>query len=269
MIHVAVCGTGRASMELIRAIKENEDFEAVAAFCRPGSLKAGKDIGALAGVGDTDVEYVELTDAGVIFAHTKIDVAIDFSTPETSKCLLNACFKHGIPCVICTTGFTDEEIEFLIRQTRAKKAGVVYAPNVTIGVNVLISLLKAVAKTLPQFDYQITEIHHSRKLDRPSGTAKRIADTLEDALKQDGSVPINSVRAGGYVGIHEVTAAGDYERLTLTHESFSRRAFADGALVAAKYVINRIGWYYMEDVLNIDLILTKSQASNLKSRMEK
>ena len=268
MIHVAVCGTGRASMELIKAIKEHTGFEAVAAFCRPGSSKAGKDIGELAGLKQAGVEYVELSDAGVIFAHTRIDVAIDFSTPEISKSLLNACFKHGIPCVICTTGFTDEEIDFLTRQTRVKKAGVVYAPNVTIGVNVLIALLKAVAKTLPQYDFQITEIHHSRKQDRPSGTAKRIADTLDNMLPQAQSVPINSVRAGGYVGIHEVTAAGEFERLTLTHESFSRRAFADGALMAAKYVINKIGWYYMEDVIDIDLILTKQTlTNNLQSRV--
>ena len=147
------------------------------------------------------------------------------------------------------------------RMVHSARMGVVYAPNVTLGINVLMSLLKTVARALPFFDYQITEMHHSRKTDHPSGTAKRIAETLESELPDIpvSRIPINSVRAGGYIGVHEVLAVGEYEKISISHESFSRRAFAQGAMMAAEYVIGRKGWYYMEDVIDIRSMLHKDE----------
>jgi 4-hydroxy-tetrahydrodipicolinate reductase len=147
------------------------------------------------------------------------------------------------------------------KMVHSARIGAVYAPNVTLGINVLMSLLKTVARALPFFDYQITEMHHSRKMDRPSGTAKRIAETLENELPDIpvSHIPINSVRAGGYIGVHEVLAVGEYEKISISHESFSRRAFAQGALMAAEYVIGRKGWYYMEDVIDIRSMLHRDE----------
>jgi 4-hydroxy-tetrahydrodipicolinate reductase len=134
------------------------------------------------------------------------------------------------------------------------KLGVVFAPNVTLGVNVLLAALKLVARALPSFDYHITETHHNKKKDIPSGTAKKIAAAIEAELPEGAEVPIDAIRAGGYVGLHTVMLASDYERLSLTHESFSRRAFVEGALVAAEFIAGRTGWYNMEDVLGMHAV---------------
>jgi 4-hydroxy-tetrahydrodipicolinate reductase len=256
MIKIALCGIGRAGAELIRTIRDTNNFKVVAAFCKKGSKKRGKDIGLLSNMSESGVYAAEITEADSVFRNTKADVFIDFSSPEASKTLLNACKTYGIPGVICTTGFTQEDIDSMIKLTWKYKLGVVYAPNVTLGINVLMSVLKTVTRALPFFDYQITEIHHNKKRDIPSGTAKRIADTLEMELPAGSSqIPINSVRAGGYIGIHEVIAAGECERISVSHESFSRKAFAKGALTAAEYIRDKKGWHYMEDVLDIKSLL--------------
>lgn len=252
MINLALCGIGRAGIEVIRTVRESNSFKVVAAFCRNNSDKKGKDIGLLAQMSESGVYAAEISEADRVLNDTNVDVVIDFSNPTASMMLLNACKNHGTPAVICTTGFLQEDIDWMIKLAWSHKMGIVYAPNVTLGINVLMSLLKTVARALPFFDYQITEVHHSKKRDIPSGTAKRIADSLERDLPVScPGVPINSVRAGGYIGIHEVVAAGDYERLSISHESFSRRAFANGALVAAEYIHDKKGWHYMEDVLDI------------------
>jgi 4-hydroxy-tetrahydrodipicolinate reductase len=252
MINAAVCGLGRAGAELVRTIADRNDMRIKAAFCSKGSEKKGRDIGLLAHIQETGIKAQEVTDAESVLGGGRIDVVIDFSNPEASKILLAACGKYGIPIVVCTTGFSDDDLKWMKRLARDKSFGLVYAPNVTLGINVLISVLKNVAQALPFFDYRITETHHSKKTDIPSGTAKKISDVLENELQLDGEnpVPINSVRAGGYVGIHEVIAVGEFERLTIAHESFSRRAFADGALQAAKFVRNKKGWFEMSDIIS-------------------
>ena len=256
MINLALCGIGRAGMEMIRTVKEANNFKVVAAFCRKGSEKKGKDIGLISNMSESGVYAAEITEADTVLKNTKADVFIDFSSPEASKMMLNACRLCGIPGVICTTGFTQEEIDWMIKLTWGYKLGIVYAPNVTLGINVLMSVLKTITRALPLFDYQITEIHHNKKRDIPSGTAKRIADTLERELPPDSSqIPINSVRAGGYIGVHEVMAAGECEKISISHESFSRKAFAKGALTAAEYIRDKKGWHYMEDVLDIKSML--------------
>lgn len=256
MIKIALCGIGRAGMEVIRTVRESNKFKIVAAFCRTGSDKRGKDIGIISHMSESGVYASEITEAEQVFGSTDIDVAIDFSNPTASRMLLGACKNYGVPAVVCTTGFTDEDLDWIKKLAWSQKIGIVYAPNVTLGINVLMSVLKTVTRALPFFDYQITEIHHSKKYDIPSGTAKRIADTLERELPLNvHQVPINSVRAGGYIGVHEVLAAGESEKLSISHESFSRRAFAQGALTAAEYIRDKKGWHYMEDVLDIRALL--------------
>lgn len=256
MINIALCGIGRAGMEVIRTVRDTGNFKIAAAFCRNGSDKNGKDIGLLSNMNESGVYAAEISEAENVLRNTKVDVFIDFSCPEASKALLGSCKIYGIPGVICTTGFTQEDIDWMIKLTWGYKLGIVYAPNVTLGINVLMSLLKTVTRALPLFDYQITEIHHNKKRDIPSGTAKRIADTLERELPESSPrIPINSVRAGGYIGVHEVMAAGECERISISHESFSRKAFAKGALTAAEYIRDKRGWHYMEDVLDIKSLL--------------
>lgn len=257
MMNIALCGIGRAGVEVIKTIRNSGKFNITAAFCRANSEKAGKDIGSIAQTGEIGVRATEITEAEQVFGSIPVDVVIDFSNPLSSRNLLNACRIHGIPCVICTTGFTEEDVDWMSKLAWSNKLGIVYAPNVTLGINVLMSLLKTVTRALPYFDYQITEIHHNQKADKPSGTAKRIAEVIENEIGSgaESHIPINSVRAGGYVGVHEVLAVGECERLSIVHETFSRSAFAQGALIAAQFIFHRKGWYFMEDVIDIGAIL--------------
>ncbi|MCE5187772.1 MAG: 4-hydroxy-tetrahydrodipicolinate reductase [Eubacteriales bacterium] len=251
MIQVAVCGIGRTGSEVIRAILQNERFSLAAAFCRPGSEKAGKDIGTLLHTIPIGIVAQDISQAEQAFAETEIDVVIDFSNPTCAKPLLRACKKHRVPVVFCTTGYTEADLIWMSDFVVHNNLGVVYAPNVTLGVNVLLAALKLVARALPEFDYLITETHHNQKKDIPSGTAKKIASAIQKELPRDAAVPIHSVRIGGYVGVHTVLLASDCERLSLTHESFNRSAFASGALTAAAFILGKTGWYDMEDVLGI------------------
>jgi len=248
---VAVCGLGKAGKELIKYMREQPDIKLVAAFCRMYSINKGKDIGDIIGSKCTGITAIEINDAEAVLLQTKADVVIDFSTPAASKKLVNICKKHGIPIVICTTGFAPDDLEWLRQQGKSGDFGIIHAPNVTMGINVLLSAIAHIAEELPDYDYQITETHHSKKMDIPSGTAKKIARVLCDALPPEKGkvIPIHSVRAGGYIGIHEVLVVGENERITITHESFSRKAFVEGAVHAARYIQDKKGWHEMADVI--------------------
>jgi len=251
MIQVAVCGVGRTGSEVLRAVLDSNCFHLTAAFCRPGSEKAGRDAGEWINHVNAGVVIREITQIEQVLSETHTDVLIDFSNAANGKAILRACKKTRTNVVFCTTGFTEADLLWMTDFALHSKLGVVFAPNVTLGVNVLLAALKLVARALPSFDYHITETHHSKKFDIPSGTAKKIAAALAEELPDGTEIPIDAVRAGGYVGMHTVLLASDYERLSLTHESFSRRAFVEGALTAAEFILNRTGWYEMEDVLGM------------------
>ncbi len=258
-MNVALCGLGRAGKETAKAILDHPELKLAAGLCRAHSDRIGLDIGEIAQLPALGVYAWSIDDAEDVFRTNKIDVVIDFSNPTASRALIRACHKYHVGAVICTTGFSDSELAYFKGLAQDDSFGMVYAPNVTIGVNVLMSMSKVAALRLPDFDYQITEMHHRNKKDSPSATAKRIAGVLECELNctSDNKVPINAVRAGGYIGYHEVLAVGEYERITIVHESFSRRAFAEGAIRAARFIQNRVGWYEMEDVL------TRTQVGNV------
>jgi len=251
MIQAAVCGVGRTGSEVLRALIDSERFHLTAAFCSPCGEKAGRDAGTLINRTDTGIVIREITQIEQTLAETHTDVLIDFSSAANARTILRACKKSRTNVVFCTTGFTEAELLWMTDFARHNKLGVVFAPNVTLGVNVLLAALRLVARALPSFDYHITETHHSKKYDIPSGTAKKIAAALAQELPDGAEIPIDAVRAGGYVGMHTVLLASDYERLSLTHESFSRRAFVEGALTAAEFIAGRTGWYEMEDVLGM------------------
>ena len=136
-----------------------------------------------------------------------------------------------------------------------------YAPNITLGVNVLMLLTNIAASILNNYDFQITEVHHRNKKDSPSGTAVKIAREIKKGLDfvghdiNESQIPINSVRTGGVVGKHEVMIVGNDDKIEITHESFSRKAFALGAVKAIEFIYDKIGYYEMEDVLNFGRIL--------------
>lgn len=240
---IAVCGLGRAGKALAQKIISEGLDELCCAVCRDGSLTADKDIGTVLGMPEKGVPVVRYSACAEEMRKKNVDVVIDFSHKDTSLKMARLCAEHEISMVVCTTNFEEEELEELKRIGACAKKGLVYAPNLTVGINLLIEFVERISKLLPGFDFEIVERHGKGKK-RVTSTAKLIASRIDR-----DSVPISAVRVGGYVGLHEVTAADENERLTIIHESFSRSAFANGALLAARYIAGKSGYHEMSDVI--------------------
>ena len=190
------------------------------------------------------------------------DVIIDFSSHLATAGICEYAVKTGTPIVICTTGHTEEELA-VIHET-AKHVPVFHSANMSLGVALLCELARQAAALYPDADIEIVETHHNRKLDAPSGTALMIADRIreerEDAVYKLGraghekrerrEIGIHAVRMGNVVGEHEVRIGTDTETITLKHEAHDRSLFAEGAIVAARYLIGqKAGLYGMRDML--------------------
>lgn len=227
---------------------------------------------------DQDVEIVGGIDISLGVAHPfptandafslgeDADVIIDFSHHTCAKALCEYALKTGTPVVFATTGFTSEELDTI--QRTAGKAALFTSANMSVGVNLLIELSKKAAAVLKNFDIEIVEKHHNKKLDAPSGTALMLADALKEvrpeleyvydrtgkrAARDSAELGIHSVRGGTIVGEHDVIFAGNDEVVTLSHSALSREIFAHGALCAAKFLIGKApGLYHMSDMLALD-----------------
>ncbi len=193
------------------------------------------------------------------------DVLIDFSHPSLLTSLLSFAMDKKMPVVLCTTGYTEEQVAEL--KQASQKIPVFYSRNMSIGINLLIELAKKAALVLgDQFDIEIVEMHHNQKIDAPSGTALMIADEIANVKdhamryqydrhsqrkkRSKDEIGIHSVRGGTIVGEHEVIFAGSQEVITLSHSAQSKEVFANGAINAAVYLKNQpAGLYDMSDLL--------------------
>ena len=261
MMRVCLLGLGKTGKEIAKVLLEQEDVKLVAAICSPGSAKEGKDLGEIIGCGPTNIIAVGADKIEEVIFKTKPDVAIDFSSPQATMRNARIFSRMKVNMVIATTGFSKLSLKKLFVLTRKYHNGIVYAPNITLGVNVLMLLTNIASGILNNYDFQITEIHHKRKKDAPSGTALKIAKEIEKGLKSsrkdasESDIPITAIRAGGVVGKHEVMIVGDEDKIEISHESFSRKAFAFGALRAARFICKKAGYYEMTDVLNLGKVL--------------
>ena len=195
------------------------------------------------------------------------DVIIDFSNPSTLSSLLDYCTSRKFPCILCTTGYSDEQ---LVQISHVSESIPVFrSGNMSLGINLLTGLIKKAATVLGDgFDVEIVERHHRMKLDAPSGTAIMLADAVSSALPHDSEyiydrhsvrqkrgnneIGISSVRGGTIVGEHEVIFAGTDEVIEFKHTAYSRDVFANGALSAAVFLsdVKKPGMYDMNDVLS-------------------
>lgn len=197
---------------------------------------------------------------------TDVDVVIDFSNAGAVDALLDYCAEKKIPVVLCTTGLSEEQLE-KVRET-SEKTAVLKSANMSMGINLLLKLLKDAAKVLGNagYDIELVERHHNQKLDAPSGTALALADSINEALngeyhyvydrsqvrqKRDTKeIGISAVRGGTIVGEHEVIFAGTDEVIEFRHSAYSRNVFAKGAVEAAKFLAGKeTGMYDMGDVI--------------------
>lgn len=194
----------------------------------------------------------------------RIDVIIDFSNPVVLDSMLDYAVKNKIPAVICTTGYSKEQIEKI--HNAAKEIAIFYSGNMSLGINLLIELSKKAASVFGnEFDIEIIEKHHNLKLDAPSGTALMIANGISE-IKDDAEyvydrhsyrrkreqkeIGLHSVRGGTIVGEHEVIFAGNDEILTISHSARSKNVFAVGAVNAAVFLVEKpAGMYEMSDLL--------------------
>ncbi|CAN5341379.1 4-hydroxy-tetrahydrodipicolinate reductase [soil metagenome] len=176
-------------------------------------------------------------------------VAVEFTVPSAAPGNIRACLAAGCPVVVGTTGWYDELPSIEAEVSRVGGA-LLTAPNFSIGVAVFDRIVAEAARlfaALPGFDAHMIETHHNQKKDAPSGTAGSLARTAEAALGR--AVPITSVRVGSVPGTHEIIFDAPFEQVRLVHEARDRRVFAEGALLAARWLVGRTGVYGMQDVL--------------------
>ncbi len=266
MIKTVVSGAaGRMGSCIITLIQESSDLELHGAIESQSCQRLGEDIGEVIGVGKSGVTLTSGIDAALEGA----DVLIDFTHAESSLDILRAAAGRGIPCVVGTTGFSREETEEI--QALAKKNPCVFAPNMSVGVNLLFKVLGDVSAVLgDDYDVEIVEAHHRMKKDAPSGTALKMAQVVADSLGRNleevgvygrkgligersrKEIGIQTLRGGDIVGEHTVMFCGLGERIEITHRASSRDTFARGALKAAAWVVGRDpGLYTMQNVLGI------------------
>ncbi len=194
----------------------------------------------------------------------KVDVILDFSSPAALNVELNWAVKKGVTVVLAATGYTQEDLKFI--ENCAKKVAIFKTANFSIGVNLLVKLVREAAETLGEkFDIEIIEKHHNQKVDAPSGTALMLAYSANAAFddskeylngrcgkigKRGNEIGIHAVRGGTIVGEHDVIFAGDDEVITLSHSASSKRVFAAGAIKAAKWLAGKpAGKYDMKDII--------------------
>lgn len=261
MIRVCLIGLGKTGSEIARVLLAQDTMKLVAAVCSPGSSKIGKDLGEIAGCKDTGIIVEGADRLEEMVFRTKPDVVVDFSKPVATIRNASVLSRLRVNMVVATTGFSKFSLKRLFVLTKKYHNAIVYAPNITLGVNVMMLLTNIASSILSTYDFQVNEEHHNRKKDIPSGTALKIADEIEKGLFASGmevppgTIPINAVRAGGIVGKHQVLIAGEEDMIEISHQSFSRKAFAAGALKAVKFIFKRTGYFEMSDVLNLSSIL--------------
>lgn len=228
-----------------------------------GYGKMGKMIEALAANRKHEIVATIDTDAKEI-DYSIIDVAIDFSTPDAAFANIKGCLENNTPVVSGTTGWLDKYDE-TIRICNEKAGAFIYASNFSLGVNLFFELNSYLAQMMAKLEaykLSIEEIHHTQKLDAPSGTAITLAEGiiektthtawhLEGEQKQQNSIPIHSVREGKVPGTHIIAYKSDVDTLQIEHKAHGREGFALGAIIAAEWLVGKTGVFNMKDVLNI------------------
>lgn len=263
MTRLAVTGAGgHMGREVLAAANDRDGLEVVLAVNR-------STVGPVSGYNVEDE-----ADLPRLLDERDPDVLVDFTLPDPSVGYVEACGEAGVAAVVGTTGFSDAQLDRLA--AAAESTGVLRATNFARGIAALRRAIREAVAAVPDYDAELTETHHNRKRDAPSGTARTILDDIEDVREEPhpskrsadvngptrvhgregeqpreaGEVGVHARRAGDVTGEHELLLAGNHEMLTLTHRAESRGVFAEGSLDAAEWLAGRpAGAYDFEDVL--------------------
>jgi 4-hydroxy-tetrahydrodipicolinate reductase len=263
-LRVAIAGaSGRMGRMLIESTLAAPDCQLAVALDRAGSPDLGRDAGDFLG------QKTGVVIGSDLAALRNADVLIDFTRPEATLAHLPVCAQHGTRLVIGTTGFDDAGKQAI--RAAAERTALVFAPNMSVGVNVTFKLLEIAAKMLSSgYDIEVIEAHHRHKVDAPSGTALKMGEVIAQALGQDlkdvavfaregvtgerkaGTIGFSAIRGGDIVGDHTVLFAGTGERIEITHKSANRMGYALGSVRAARFLADkRTGLFDMYDVLGL------------------
>ena len=257
-----VGAAGRMGKRILSLAIDAGTFDVIAAVERRDHPDIGKDAGLVAGAGPINVKLESVYPSGA-------DVVIDFSAADAADKTIDHCVENGNAFVLGTTGLSDQRLQKI--KVASEKVPVVYGTNMSVGMNVLFTLVGKVASMLGEdYDVEIIEQHHRFKKDAPSGSALTLAGNIckatgrdfpgcivfgrsgKEALRQKGSIGIHAVRAGDITGVHSVVFGTLGEKLTLNHDAHSRDTFARGALRAAQWLVDQgPGLYSMAEVLGI------------------
>lgn len=238
---------GRMGKELVKLIIEGyRDYELVAAINRRNIILDG------------DLVFSHLGDFS-----EEADCIIDFTNHEQTNSLIQYAIRRKLPLVIATTGQTEEEID-IIREA-SKEIPIFFSANMSLGIAILVELAKTTTKLMGDADIEIIEKHHNRKVDAPSGTALMIADAIKEVRpdaryvkgrngydkREKNEIGIHAIRMGNIFGEHEVIIGTDTQTISLKHEVHNRALFAEGALAAAEFIVDKSpGIYDMQDMVN-------------------
>lgn len=265
-IKIAVCGAaGRMGKTIIEVCEDTDGVSLGAAIEHPASTLLGADAGEVAGVGKLNIAIVDAIES----VAEDFDVLIDFTLAESVIANVQKSVVLKKPIVIGTTGLDDEQKARI--EVAANDIPVVFAPNMSIGVNLTLKLLELAASVIgDSTDIEIIEAHHRHKKDAPSGTALRMGEVVADTLGRDlkecavygregmtgerdaKTIGFETIRAGDIVGEHTVMFASDGERVEITHKASSRKTFANGAVRAAAWLSDKeSGLFDMQDVLGL------------------
>jgi 4-hydroxy-tetrahydrodipicolinate reductase len=264
---VAVAGAGgRMGGAIIRAVNAADGITVVSAFDRIGTPAIGRDAGELAGIDKLGIQVMDHLEVALAQAQG----VIDFTAPAASVMLSKKAAERGLVHILGTTGLSADD-EAAVRQAAKAGARIVRAGNFSLGVNLLLGLVKKAAAELPGFDIEILEMHHNRKVDAPSGTALMLGEAAaagrnidlasaavrvrdgHTGAREPGSIGFAALRGGNVIGEHHVIFAGPEERVTLSHVADDRALFAAGAVRAALWAKDqKPGLYSMADVLGFN-----------------
>ena len=281
MIKTCLLGLGRTGAVVAEHLIESPDFDLAAVFTKPKGMKNNRKLSELINK-DTKLVIKDTSNLVSEIEQQKIEVAIDFTNPKAVLKNARVLAEKKVHMVIGTTGFNKVQLNELRQIAEKYGVGMVYAPNISVGINILIMIVKTLAKLLPTYDVEISEYHHRHKKDAPSGTAVKIAAAVNDIkqikeprlvfgrsgsmIRSNNEIGIHAIRAGGIIGVHKVLFSGNYDEIEVTHRSYSRSVFAEGALKACKFIAHKPGFYNMEDVLMME-DQTKNRFQALSSNL--
>ena len=255
MVNIIVCGAcGRMGSAIINMAKQDKDFNII----------AGTEVDSCHSIGKKDPLIIKSED---IEQYVNVgDVIIDFTTASNTMRNVEIAIRKNAKIVIGTTGLSEENKRTL--KKAGEKISIVFAPNMSTGINLLLNVVEKIAKKIPNYDVEIVEIHHNKKKDSPSGTAIKLAESISNghnkslkdvavfgrygtqALRKPGEIGIHAIRCGDVCGDHTVIFASDGERIEISHKATSRAGLVAGALRATKWINNKsAGLYDMRDVL--------------------